>query len=62
MFCSNMTDAPPNLPAFPSPPDSETGHWSRPATLRQLELLGELAEIGLEIARAIERQASLSDI
>jgi hypothetical protein len=32
--------------------------WTRPATLRQLELLGELAEIGLEISRAIERQAT----
>jgi hypothetical protein len=43
-----MTDTPANTPAFPP----------RPATLRQLELLGELAELGLEIARAIERQAT----
>jgi hypothetical protein len=51
-----MTATPDNPPALPQPSPNEP--WMRPATLRQLALLGELAEIGLEISRAIERHAT----
>jgi hypothetical protein len=52
-----MTDAP-TTPA-PSPPcPSAEAHWSQAFALRQLHMLGELAELGLDVARAVERQAS----
>ena len=34
------------------------GDWARPLLERQLEMLGRLAEDGLEISRAIARQAA----
>ena len=52
-----MTDAATN-PALPPPCPAEAADWARPFALRQLELLGELAELGLYVARAVERQAS----
>ncbi len=43
-------------PPIPEPaPDSD---WARPLIERQLALLGRLAEAGLEIALAVERQAT----
>ena len=52
-----MTDAPthPDLP--PPCPANETD-WAQAFALRRLQILGELAELGLDVARAIERQAS----
>ncbi len=54
--------------ALPDPHDIDSpasgepdGVWARPLLDRQLHLLGELAEIGLDVARAIERQASGQD-
>ena len=41
----------------PAPTDSAEQDWTRPLVERQLQMLGELAEIGLEVARAVERQA-----
>jgi hypothetical protein len=52
-----MTDAVTPLPAPPPCPADDEAEWTRALARRQLELLGELAEIGLEIARAVERQA-----
>lgn len=52
-----MTDADPNSPDLPPPCPAEADDWRRALTLRQLQMLGELAELGLEIAGAIERQA-----
>jgi hypothetical protein len=37
---------------------ADDADWARAYALRQLQLLGELAEIGLDVARAVERQAS----
>jgi hypothetical protein len=36
---------------------SDPADWARPVLDRQLQVLGELAEIGLELARAVEAQA-----
>jgi len=52
-----MTDAP-TSPALPQPCPADEADWARAYAMRQLEMLGELAEIGLDVARAIERQAS----
>jgi hypothetical protein len=38
--------------AGPSDPED----WTRPFEMRQLQMLGDLAEVGLEVARAIERR------
>jgi len=47
-----MTDAPLYLPAQVAPAE-----WARPLVDRQLAILGRLAEVGLEIAVALEAQA-----
>ena len=60
MICSRMTEpaatltqtAPSDAPAC----DAGDEDWARPMLERQLALLGRLAEAGLEIAVAIERQ------
>jgi hypothetical protein len=52
-----MSDAAPPLPAFP-PSASDEADWRRQLVMRQLQMLGELAEIGLEIAGAVERAAA----
>jgi hypothetical protein len=54
-----MTDA---AALAPSPsadahPRAAEGGWARPMLDRQLQVLGELAEIGLELARAVEAEA-----
>ena len=42
----------------PNPAPTESpDDWTRPLVERRLQVLGELAEIGLEVARAVERQA-----
>jgi len=56
-----MTDAaapltPPADAAFP--PCGEGEEWARPMLQRELEVLGELAELGLAMARTIVAQAS----
>jgi hypothetical protein len=51
-----MTNAAPPVPIPPTDPSDE-GDWMRELVLRQLQMLGQLAEIGLEIAGAVERQA-----
>jgi hypothetical protein len=56
MFCSDMTAYTTITPASVRPGDGQT--WARPALVRQLEVLGELAEAGLRMALAIERQAT----
>ena len=43
----------------PAPTDSaapEVDDWSRPFVMRELQLLGDLAEIGVKLARAIEKR------
>jgi hypothetical protein len=50
-----MTPAP-DTPTL-NPPASDAEDWTRPFALRQLQLLGDLAEVGLEVARAVERRA-----
>jgi hypothetical protein len=52
-----MTDAPTSPALLPSCPADEAD-WARAYAMRQLQMLGELAEIGLDVARAVERQAS----
>jgi hypothetical protein len=52
-----MTDAP-NSPALPQPCPADEADWARAYAMRRLEMLGELAELGLDVARAVERQAS----
>jgi hypothetical protein len=51
-----MTDAAATLSNPPTAPD----HWARALGDRQLAVLGELAELGLDVARSIERQAASS--
>jgi hypothetical protein len=51
MICSEMFD----------PTPSQTDDWARPLFERQIAVLGRLAEAGLEIALAIERQAKADD-
>ena len=51
-----MSD-PATLPALPTLAPPDEAHWSHAFALRQLQLLGELAELGLDVARAVERQA-----
>jgi hypothetical protein len=41
---------------MPCPADE--ADWARAYAMRQLQMLGELAEIGLDVARALERQAN----
>ena len=67
MFCSHMTAAS-TAPSQTSHSQTDLGaapacaddaeDWARPLLERQLWILGQLAEGGLEIARAIERQAT----
>ena len=45
-------------PAPPPPCPADEADWARAYAMRQLQMLGELAEIGLDVARAVERQAS----
>src|ERR1700749_5138432 len=63
MFCSVMPDETPVL--MQTAPNNAAacgvGDWARPLLERQLWVLGELAEGGLEVARAIERQATGPD-
>jgi hypothetical protein len=40
---------------------AEAPAWARPMLERQLQMLGELAEIGLELARAVEAEAKGPD-
>jgi hypothetical protein len=54
MICSKMTDAAP-LPE--TRPAAASADWGRPFVERQLHMLGRLAEVGLEIAVALEVQA-----
>ena len=60
MFCSDMIDAATALNQSPrSEASAEDGaDWARPLLERQLWVLGQLAEGGLQVARAIERQAT----
>ena len=55
-----MTE-PTATPSATADSDAHTGDagsaWARPMLERQLQMLGELAEMGLNVARAIERQA-----
>jgi hypothetical protein len=51
-ICSEMTAAAEVAEIEPAPAD-----WARPLLDRQLRLLGDLAEIGLELARAVEAEA-----
>jgi hypothetical protein len=46
-------------PAAPSLDPAETAHtaWARQVLMRQTEMLGELAEVGLEVAKAAGRRA-----
>jgi hypothetical protein len=57
-----MTDAstgPAPIPAKEGTPcPADEAHWARAYAMRRLEMLGELAELGLDVARAVERQAS----
>jgi hypothetical protein len=59
-FCSEMSTATHTPPAPPLPlaPATPAPEWARALLERQLWILGQLAEGGLEIARAIERQAT----
>ena len=53
-----MTDAA-EAPHTPAPNDSpaiDADDWTRPFVMRELQLLGDLAEIGVKVARAIERR------
>jgi hypothetical protein len=52
-----MTDAP-STPALPEPCPADEADWARGFAMRRLQILGELAELGLDVARAVERQAS----
>jgi hypothetical protein len=52
-----MTDAP-TSPALPPLCPADEADRARGYALRQLEMLGELAGIGLDVARAVERQAA----
>lgn len=54
MICSDMSDATSPLP-------DALDDWSRPLVERQLQVLGRLAEAGLEVAVAVERQARAAD-
>jgi len=53
MICSRMTEP---AEAFDETASSDAEDWARPMLERQLALLGRLAEAGLEIAVALERQ------
>ena len=55
MICSKITD----VAILPSDalPIAARGDWARPVVDRQLQILGRLAEAGLEIAVALEAQA-----
>ena len=60
-FCSVMSDAetPTHAPQTGAPPCADDADdWARALLERQLWMLGRLAEVGLEIAQAIERQAT----
>jgi hypothetical protein len=63
MICSDMADGTPSLTAAPT--DAAAGGageaCARPLVERQLEALGELADIGLKLARAVERQVSKAE-
>jgi hypothetical protein len=56
MLCSEMADGAPSLTTAPTDACPGDGGEARRLTERQIEALGELVEIGLKIARAIERQ------
>jgi hypothetical protein len=64
-----MLDAPDTLthtPECDAPPGGVAGacasdDWSRPLIERQLQVLGRLAEVGLEIALAVEREAKAAE-
>ena len=43
-------------PNAPLPPALDVDDWSRPFVMRELQLLGDLAEIGLKLARAVEKR------
>jgi hypothetical protein len=45
-------------PQGDAPVSAGAGDWARPLLERQLSLVGELAELGLNVARSIERQAT----
>ncbi|MGZ3280803.1 MAG: hypothetical protein ACXWKT_20555, partial [Caulobacteraceae bacterium] len=50
-----LSDAP-HTPAPNAAGPSDPEDWTRPFEMRQLQLLGDLAEVGLEVARAVERR------
>jgi hypothetical protein len=62
-FCSKMQTAA-ALSATPDPavPDGADDAWARAMLDRQLRILGDLAEIGLELARAVEAEAKAGAI
>ena len=56
MICSEMSS--PSTSLVETAEDAALADdWARPLAMRQLQVLGELAEQGLEIGRAIEHQA-----
>src|SRR5258708_40201549 len=58
MLCSEMIEAAERL-TTPAPTDSpacDADDWTRPFVMRELQLLGDLAEIGLKVARAVEKR------
>lgn len=52
-----MTRAAALAPSPSANAEPPAGGWARPMLDRQLQVLGELAEIGLELARAVEAEA-----
>jgi hypothetical protein len=68
MICSEMLDAPDILTQTLESDAPAAGGgvcvrdgWSRPLIERQLQVLGRLAEVGLEIALAVEREAKAAE-
>ncbi len=55
---STTTQAPPQTATVAAPTSAAVGDMARTLLERQLWMLGQLAEGGLEIARAIEREAT----
>ena len=56
MICSEMSSAETSLSNTAECPETADG-WERALAMRQLQVLGELAEQGLEIGRVIEARA-----
>jgi hypothetical protein len=54
MICSEMSDA-----AVPQIAD-RPADWARPLYERQIAMVGELAEMGLEIARDVKGQVKMA--